>query len=481
MGAIGKGRKRGLKTIAAVFGVLTLTVGAACSSGGSSGGSSNDTVANSASDVGVTADTVKIGVGVADLDGLRAQGISLAPALTTQNLAKRVSSYFEDWNAAGGINGRKVEPVVLTWDPVKPATQEKMCADATINNELFAVIVASGLNQKTIQCIVDGGVPTFFGDIGTDAAFATGNLVTISPSVEKMSSAGTQATLDAGLIAQGSKVGILAGNGPEAVAGSAASKEILEKAGYTVTAVAVDSLQGDTGVMSTESAAAVNTFKAAGVTHAMVLLQFTGSGGFWDNIAGSGIKTTILDTASSNCTAFGASRVPASAIGSTCFTVFGDAVTANGSLREESTFEKECRAHYDTVFAGEFPTKSYPGVPSGDTITLADGTVLSSDYAPNECTLSNMVKMGLENAGNNPTRASFTSAVLDLGDVPIALASDGKGTMKPDKAAAADWVHAVVLTAANADTPKNATGTYNGCPVTKNCWVPAGDQWFPIS
>jgi hypothetical protein len=304
--------------------------------------------------------------------------------------------------------------------------------------------------------------------------------VTISPSVETMSAAGTQATVDAGTIPKGANVGILAGNGPEAVAGTAASKTILEKAGYKVTPVAVNTLQGDSGVMNTESAAAVNTFKAANVTHVMVLLQFTASTGFWDGLVGTGIKTTILDTASSNCTAFGASRVPASAIGSTCYTVFGDAVTSDGKLRTETAFEKECRAHYDKVFAGTFPSSSYPGVPSGDTIKLADGTVISSDYAPNECTFANIVKMGLENAGNNLTRAGFMEAVRSLGDIPVALASDGQGTLASDKSYAADFVHADVLTAATADTPKSANGTYNGCPVPKNCFVPAPSGWVAI-
>ena len=470
-------RARGTKAIIAVVCAFTFAVSAAaCSS------SSSDSGKATASDVGVSETAIKIGVGVSDLDGLRAQGLALAPGLTTGNLAKRVSSYFDDWNAAGGINGRTVEPVIITWDPVKPATQEKMCADATIDNQLFAIIVPSGLNQKTIQCIVDGGVPTFFGDVGTDASFATGNLVTISPSVEKMAAAGTQATVDGGTIPKGATVGILAGNGPEALSGTAASKAILEKAGYKVTAVNVNSLQGDTGVMSTESGAAVNTFKAGGATHVMVLLQFTGSGGFWNALPGTGITTTILDTASSNCTAYGASRVPASAIGSTCITVFGDSVTSKGALRTETAFEKECRDHFDAMSAktNDFPSKSYPGVPSGDTVKLADGTVLSSDYAPNDCTLTNIVKLGLEGAGKNPTRTSFLAAVRGLGEVPVALASDGKGSLAADKSFVADWVHADVLTAASDTTPKNATGTYNGCPVTKNCWVPASDTWSPI-
>ena len=115
-------RSSTVRALGAIACAMLLTVGiAACSSSsesGSSGGGGTTT--------GVTDTTIKIGVGVSDLDGLRAAGMALAPALTTQNLSKRVTSYFDAWNSAGGINGRTVEAVVLTWDPVKPATGQKV-------------------------------------------------------------------------------------------------------------------------------------------------------------------------------------------------------------------------------------------------------------------------------------------------------------------------------------------------------------------
>jgi hypothetical protein len=113
-------RSRTWTAAIAVVCAFTLTAGlAACSSsdGDSSGGGGNTT--------GVTDTSIKIGVAVSDLDGLRAAGMALAPALTTQNLSKRLTSYFDEWNAAGGINGRQVEGVVMTWDPVKPATAQR--------------------------------------------------------------------------------------------------------------------------------------------------------------------------------------------------------------------------------------------------------------------------------------------------------------------------------------------------------------------
>ena len=463
--------------VAALVCTLALVL-AACSS-------SSDSNSNATSP-GVTADTIKIGLAVSDLDGLRASGISLAPALTTGNLSKRITSYFDEWNAAGGINGRKIEPVVLVWDPVKPATQEKTCADATINNELLLFVNANGMGAKYIQCIVDGGVPVMFGDTAPLSAYASDMLTTIAAPVEIMASAGTQAAVDAGTITKTTKVGILNGNGPEHVASTAAVKKVLAKAGVpdsNITSVNVNTLVGDPAVASSEAAAAVNTFKAAGVTNVLVGLQFTSSGGFWDNITPTTFTLTILDTASSNCTQYGASRVKASAIGAICYTVFGDSVGNDGKLREENAFEKECRAKFDALSAktNDYPTKSYPGVPSGDTIKLADGTVLSSDYPPNECTFMNMLKRALDSIGKKTlNRESLMKAIRGLGAVDVALASNGKGSQAAGKVYVSDYIHGDKLTAATKDTPKNATGTYNGCPTPTNCFIPA-TAWVKIT
>ena len=478
------GRKRGLRAIAALVCVLALTAtAAACSSGSSSsggGGSSNN--GSNGDTTGISGDTIKFGIAVSDLDGLRASGFNLAPALTTQNLAKRVSSYFDDWNAAGGINGYKIEPVILVWDPVKPATAQKVCDDATINNPVFAFINPNGMGAKYIECIAKAGVPTFFGDVAPQSAHDTGVLTSISPSAEVNASSGVKAAIEAGQIAKGAAVGILAGNGPEHIAAATAAKAALEANGNKVTTVNVNTLQGDTGIMSTESAAAVNTFKAANVANVVIALQFTSSTGFWDNAAGNNWNFTFLDVASSMCTAYGAKSLKPSAVGGTCYTVFGDSTSSDGKLRPETDFEKECRAHFDKISASDFGgVKSYPGIPSGETRTMPDGTNGSSDFPPNECTLVNVIKLALEKAGKNLDRGSFMKAVRTLGDVPIATASNGKGLSSPDQTYLATLLHGDKLTAAPTGTAKNANGTYNNCPVDIQCWVPVNSTWYPIS
>ena len=447
--------------------------------------SSGDSNQSSQTSPGVTETEIKIGIAVSDLDGLRASGISLAPALTTGNLSKRITSYFDEWNAAGGFQGKKIVPVIMTWDPVKPATAEKVCADATINNELLAFINANGMGAKYIQCIADAGVPTFFGDTAPLAAYANDTLTTIAAPVEVMAAAGTKGAIDAGTITKTTKIGILNGNGPEHVASTASVKKVLADNGIpdsNITSVNVNTLVGDPAVASAEAAAAVNTFKAAGVTNVLVGLQFTSSTGFWDNVTTTTFKYTILDTASSNCTQYGAARVKASAIGATCYTVFGDSVDKNG-LRPETAFEKECRAKFDALSAktNDFPSKSYPGVPSGDTIKLADGTVLSSDYPPNECTFMWVFKRALDAIGNKAlNRESFMKAVRNLGSVDIALASDGKGSQAPGKVYLSDYIHGDLLTPANKETPRAANGTFNGCPTPVNCFIPS-TPWTKIN
>lgn len=463
------------KAVIAILCVLTLTAtAAACSSSDSGSGETGNTT-------GVTDTSIKIAVAVSDLDGLRAAGFNLAPALTTNNLSKRVTSYFDEWNAAGGINGRKIEYKILVWDPVKPTTAEKVCDDATVNDQVFAFINASGMGAKYVECIAQAGVPTFFGDVAPQSAHDTGWFTSISPSAELNASSGVKAAIEAGQIPKGAKVGILVGNGPEHVAAATAAETELKANGNTVTVARVNTLGGDAGVQNTESAAAVNAFRAAGVTNAVVGLQFTAARGFYDASAGAGFKFTILDVASSMCTAYGATQISAAAMGSDCFTVFGDSTTSDGKLRAETPFEQECRAKFDALSAktNDYPTKSSPGVPSGNTITLADGTVLSSDYPPNECTIAVAIKRALDKAGKNLSRESFMKALRGLGTVDVALASDGKGTQEPGKTYFATLTHSVKLTAGK-DAAKGANGLFNGCAAPYNCWVPNSTQWFPI-
>ena len=87
---------------------------------------------------------------VADLDGLRAQGLSLPAKLTTGNLTKRWQSYFD---AYGKINGRSVKVTPVVWNPVDPKSFEPTCIKATQDNKPFAVLNANGYRASSVGCI----------------------------------------------------------------------------------------------------------------------------------------------------------------------------------------------------------------------------------------------------------------------------------------------------------------------------------------
>ena len=118
-----------------------------------------------ASAPGVTEDNIKIGVLIADLVGLRDIGFQLPEALTNEYLVTNMSHYFDRWNEAGGINGRTVEAVEITWDPLSPETMENACTKATLDEELFMVVNASGFSTTFIDCFtVDADMFFMFGE-----------------------------------------------------------------------------------------------------------------------------------------------------------------------------------------------------------------------------------------------------------------------------------------------------------------------------
>jgi ABC-type branched-subunit amino acid transport system substrate-binding protein len=432
-----------------------------------------------ASDVGITEDTIRIGVAVADLEAVRAAGISIPETLTTDHLYDRWDVFAQKWNAEGGINGRQVELVRLVWDPLDPSSFDSLCATATVDEELFMVLNGTGLSSVARNCLLDAGMPIMYGDVVGQAELDTGLMISLSPSSEVVARAGVQAWLDKNDPAPGTKLGILANNTPAISAAGAAAEEVLVEAGFDVQLITINSLAGDNAATNEEGAAAVGSFQANGVEHVFVATPFTENTGFWTAAAAAGLPFTLLDTASSGCSTFGLSRAPAAAVGSECVTAYDHPTSEGEGIRPDTEFEAECRAFFDESFADYYGGNSMPGVPAGQKITDVNGKELISDYTPQECSLANILYQGLTNAGINPTRESVIEAILALGEVPLAMSGGGVGSLEPGKPYAADQLHTVRVTAASVDTPPDADGLYNGCAAPVNCGIVISD-WAPI-
>jgi len=430
---------------------------------------------------GVTDKEIDIVALVADLTGLRNQGLNLPPKLTTENLTKRWQSLADDY---GPINGRKVVIKPAVWNPVDNTTFDKACTQATQDNKPFVVVNGNGYRQSSVACItVDNNTPMFYGEsVYGDLQKASGkNLVSLGVPAETSAKAAADVAKSENLVPKTAKIGILTGNEPATKAAGDTLEAELKKNGYTVAKrVDVNTLAADATANNRESAAAVATFQAAGVDTVYILIPFTSNQGYFQESqkTGANFKNFIVDTASSLCTQFGASRTPLEAAGTPCLTTWDTrALPTKDGVKKDNEFEAKCRAQFDKAFS----EKSQAGVPAGD--VTANGVTYTEDLAPNECTQMALLLPAIKKAGKNPTWPKVYDNLLKTTKAPGAYMSNGEGGFAKNKTYFVNQVHLMSLNAANAQTAKDANGLFNGCPAPVNCWIPqlvGGQEWFPI-
>jgi ABC-type branched-subunit amino acid transport system substrate-binding protein len=128
----------------------------ACGAGGRPDGSGGGT---EAPDPGITATTVKVGAHF-PLTGVAAPGYSEIPTGT--------KAYFDYVNAAGGVNGRKIE-YVFRDDAYNPTQTSQVVNQLVLQDQIFAML--GGLGTPTHSAVLDylnsEGVPDLFVSSGS--------------------------------------------------------------------------------------------------------------------------------------------------------------------------------------------------------------------------------------------------------------------------------------------------------------------------
>ncbi len=150
------------KTTRPLTGAAALLAGAlvlsACGAGGRSEGSGGGG-GGTASDVGVTEDTIKLGTHQ-PLTGVAAPGYS--------EISTGHKAYFDYVNAQGGVNGRKIEYSVKD-DGYNPTNTTAVTNELVLKEEVFAIM--GGLGTPTHGAVVDflngEGVPDMFVSSGS--------------------------------------------------------------------------------------------------------------------------------------------------------------------------------------------------------------------------------------------------------------------------------------------------------------------------
>ena len=437
-----------------------------------------------ASDVGITSESIKIAVVIPDLQSLRDVGFPLPAALSNQHLVERFSSYFNDWNASGGINGRMIEPVEISWNPLSTSSMEESCIKATLDEHVFMAVNGPGFSPEFIPCFTQDSDTLFlYGEVASQALIdlAPDRLFTLNPPAEVAGIVGVELAIEQGIITPGERIGILSMSDASMQAASSTAEMILETAGYETITITVNGGSGDNAAANAESAAAVSQFTAEGVDHVFVMIPFIYASGFWGEV---GVVQpvwgrTLIDSAPSNCTPFGASRTNPAAEGALCVTAYDSYARPEGGIRNDNEFQQTCRQEWLDHFP-IFNGQSDVGVPSGEVgLETIDGELLNSDYAPWECTMVRFIKEALEGAGINPTRDSFATALREISG-PMAFRSNGQGAFGPSKNYYSTQMWVVRFTIVSPDTPRAEDGTFNGCPAPVNCWIPVTGEWFKI-
>lgn len=440
---------------------------------------------NTASDVGVTADTIKVAVIAADLTGLIRFGVIRGvPEDTHIRVGRRYQYYFDKWNAAGGINGRKIEATLVTWDPADPRTFDRVCQRINLDLKPFMVLQpGGGFRADATECIAGTGNTPFIGidAVGLDTfKNSKGNLYTLAAPSEISASAGTELAVKSGAIPRDAKVGVLRGNLSNQVDAYARAKKVLDDAGIKIAFDdVVNTATTDAGTAANLVRLTVPKMQDAGVTHVLVMLPFTNSVVFPPEARRSGFnpKYAMVDISSGMCTAFSGGQGGPELDGATCATQWDMFhLDDKGVVRQDSAFEAQCRKEYDEM--NNF--KSQYGVPYGGA-TDVDSRRLIEDSPGLECTWANVVRDALTKAGSNLTRKTFNDAMATMRDFPVANMSNGKGSLSADKPFAATAFQSVRFTVGDARASALG-GLYGKCLVPANCFRTAAPQvWSPIT
>jgi Periplasmic binding protein len=121
---------------------------------------------------GVTATTINVAFPVANLDAL-ASTYGFAGDVEYTEQAKAIHLFVDQINDAGGINGRKINAIIVTYNPASDASMQALCDQWTQGSPpVFAVLdgvgTFTGVNQL---CVTQQGHTPFLGQWTTVTNF----------------------------------------------------------------------------------------------------------------------------------------------------------------------------------------------------------------------------------------------------------------------------------------------------------------------
>lgn len=353
-----------------------------------------------ATDVGVTATEIHVGIGILDIGAAKQFGFNF----DIGDQRARYDALIASVNKRGGINGRKVVPHYRVIEVSKQESFQAACISWTKDDKVFAVFLSSQTPQAASVCIIgEGNTPFITSDGIDDSYYANGNYFSVQPNDNRVLHDQALYLLAKGVL-KGKTVGVLTGDGAERLAIDRTLIPELARGGIKVAAVEV--VPADTSGTQ-KMPIAVSNFKDAGVDYVIIAANVILAGPFVQSADRSGLKAEYgLSDFNNQINDQVADYYPDSFDGTV-----GLSTHRFSEYRAGSPPPPADKACLDIV---------HPVDPK-----VQPSTNSAFEVAMMECAMWTMFVAGVTRAGAALNRGSFRAGVEQIGPTPIAGILDG--------------------------------------------------------
>lgn len=357
-------------------------------------------VAPAASDTGVSATTVRIGVILPSLGSVSAFGIDVSQ-LDPKNQRTYWDAAIARVNDHGGVAGRRLELEYAVGDILSQDSMRAACRTLTEDRKVFAVANVLGVTGDPVLCVTRDHATPYVGIDGADPSYyalSSGRLVTLEPDVMTT----LRLFLDrVGPELAGRTVGVVHPGGTNGIDGGALKAMLLAHGAKAV----IDGTLGeqDPLVVSGQVAAAERRMQQGGADVVVLLTNAVYGTVFATQSDQSRYTPTYLMSDLGYATAGDSflANMPPSFFRRALAVTTTEVGRGRAGL-PESPRDAGCRHDFERAVQRAVDRDS------------ADGTA-----AVASCALVQLITMGLNGAGPNPTRTAFSDALARSGTFPL--------------------------------------------------------------
>ena len=373
-----------------------------------------------ATDRGVTADTIKVGVPILDLGNAGKLGVQV-PGLSPEEQRVSWRVYWDDLNRRGGILGRKITYVFHTFDILSADSMRAACLALTQDEKVFAVVDGGGYYGPAELCVtVENGTVMFTnGTVGTPKGYYTksnGLLLSVLQSGPRLM---RNFAWELGRLGRlkGHKIGLLYGgttdDGETMDEFSTAIRDLGGEVAYRA------ELSMDQSTAASQVPLAVQQMRSAGVDSVMLISNLIYATQFVQNASSQAYYPKYYTTDYSA----GSSDTYVAAMPDAFAGALSISSTRGYEVRvgvPEPALDASCRETWEKQTATKAPARGSNGY---------SGLVQF-------CNMVRLFEASARAAGPNLTRRGFSKGMQGLGHVP--LADFGDGNFAPGKLDAVD-------------------------------------------